>query len=159
MMCSTHFRRIAGFSLVELMVVVALITIMSTAAVTGLMQLVHTVRVKSAAQTLFSTMLLARSEAAKRNANVTITPVDEDDWAAGWDLAAGAELILRQEALRGVVVTLGPDEVVFNHHGRLPDGAVAPQFQFQSSSGDTSVTRCIVVDVGGRPSAFKGECA
>lgn len=148
----------AGFSLIELVVVMALLGIMATAAVSGLMSLVHVVRVKSATQSIFSTMLLARSEAVKRNADVTITPVDEDDWGQGWRVESGGELILQQEAVRGVTVTLGPDVVTYTSHGRFPDGTAVPQFQLASIANDPAATRCINVDLNGRPRTFRGGC-
>lgn len=153
-----RMNKVTGFSLVELMVVVVLVTIMATAAVTGLMELVHSVRVKSASQGLFSTLLLARSEAAKRNLDVTVTPVDEDDWGAGWDVGAGGELIYRQQALKGVAITLGPAAVTYNHHGRLPDGTAPPHFQIQVPGDASGPSRCLEIDLSGRASTYKGGC-
>lgn len=146
-----------GFTLVEVMVVLVLVGIMTTAAVSGYQSLVQGVRVKTASQDLFSSLLLARSEAVKRNANVTVTPVG-GGWAEGWEILSGEELILRQPQLKGVAVTKTPDAVTYARNGRLLSGASMPQFQIAASVSVGASAQCIIIDLSGRPRSFHGEC-
>jgi len=60
-----------GFSLVELMTVLAIITILSAIAFPGLMKWVPNYRLKAAAQQLFADMQKAKMTAVKNNRKVT----------------------------------------------------------------------------------------
>lgn len=61
-----------GFTLVELMVVVAIIAIIASIGTTALLSYLPQMRLKSAARDVFSTMSQAKMEAIKRGQNVTI---------------------------------------------------------------------------------------
>ncbi len=150
--------RSTGFSLIELMVVLVLIGIMSTAALSGAQSMVQSMRVKTASQTLFYSLLLARSEAVKRNADVTITAAS-GGWNNGWDIASAGELIQRQLPLRSVTVSIAPNAVTFTRIGRLPSGVATPKFQVGPVSSSSSTIRCVVIDLSGRPRSLNGACS
>ncbi len=148
--------RLDGFTLVELVVAMSLIAIMSLAALQGFNTVVESLRVKNATYDLFAAMQLAKSEAIKRNVNVTITPAST--WENGWDIASGGELILRQPPIPGVRMTGGPADVTFTRTGRLPNGVLSPRFQIKGATQASKVFRCIKIDLGGQPRARTGEC-
>ncbi len=156
MVVRARWTAVAGFTLVEMMVVLVLMGIMTTTAISGFRSLVQGVRVKTASQDLFSSLLLARSEAIKRNADVTITPAAAG-WEAGWDVAAGGELILRQQQLKGVAMTVTPASVTFKRNGRLPTGVGVPSFQIEASSG-SAIVFCVQVSLDGLPRSNRGGC-
>lgn len=74
-----------GFSLVELMVTVAIIAIAFSVAVPSITNSVETQRISGAARTLDYFFLQARSEAAKKNAPVSVvfTITSATDWCIG----------------------------------------------------------------------------
>jgi prepilin-type N-terminal cleavage/methylation domain-containing protein len=66
-------RNDSGFSVVELVVVIAILGILTTIAVPNFVAWIPKYRVKDAAQDLYSNIQLAKMEAIKRNQNCTVT--------------------------------------------------------------------------------------
>ncbi|TAN82294.1 MAG: prepilin-type cleavage/methylation domain-containing protein, partial [Gallionella sp.] len=101
---------------------------------------------------------LARSEAIKRNGNVTVTPVSATDWGQGWAItSAGGEAIRSQAALKGVSISVAgtPASVVYARSGRAN---ASPSFQIDVSATATSNIRCIKIELSGMPRTVKGAC-
>ena len=136
-----------GFPLTELMVVVSIAGILAAIALPGFQSLTQSQQVKNASFELFASLSLARSEAIKRNSNVTLTPTDEDDWGKGWTIASSAETIKSQAALKGVTLTGGPTSVIYARTGRT----AATAFQIDVVPENTSIRRCIVIGLSGMP--------
>jgi hypothetical protein len=70
------------------------------------------------------------------------------------DTAGSDRIVSQQGTLKGVTVTEagGATSVVYRPTGRLPSGAVAPQFQILSVDADyASLQRDLTVDLTGRP--------
>ncbi len=61
-----------GFTLVEVMVVVAILGIIAAIGTTGLLRSLPAMRLKSAARDIFSASMQAKAEAVRRGENVTI---------------------------------------------------------------------------------------
>lgn len=86
----------AGFTAIELMVVVAIVAILTALAAPSFQPLIERWRVRDAAEGMTSTMYLARSEAIKRSGNVIIIKNPDNylgstcattgltDWSCGW---------------------------------------------------------------------------
>src|ERR1700756_2423405 len=75
-----------GFTLIELLVVMTVLGIMLGLAVPSFKNFIGSQRAQAAADELSTSLLLARSEAIKRNTTVTITPVTTGDWTSGWSV-------------------------------------------------------------------------
>jgi type IV fimbrial biogenesis protein FimT len=150
----TIMRGERGFTLVEAMVTLAIIVILAGVGMPAMKEFVANQRVRSAASELFSDILQARSEAIKRNTDITLAPVGS--WEKGWSIAspaAGQDALQTHGAVNQVTIT-GPASLVYTGEGRLR-GAASPKFDFSSPDGKP---RCIVVDLGGRPTVQPKAC-
>jgi type IV fimbrial biogenesis protein FimT len=90
-------RRDRGMTLVELMVVLAIIAVGATLAAPGMAQVVASYRVRSAAEDMLSGLNFARTEALRRNTPVsfTLTP-----GGSGWavrQVSSGTALLTRSD--------------------------------------------------------------
>lgn len=149
-------RKQGGFSLIELMTVVVVLTLLTLVAAPGLQSLINNQRTRAAAHDLISDLILARSEAVKRNRDVVLAPVS--DWASGWMVktASTAEMIGRRNPLGGgVQVTRSPALITYDASGRL-SGAVAT-VRFELFDGGQNY-RCITIDPSGQPSTQIKAC-
>lgn len=145
-----------GFTLVELLIVVAVVAILAEVTVPSMQSLVASQRVKTAASTLQSALVRTRSEGLKRNANVTLAPAAAGQWNAGWSVinpADGSNLSSYQ-AVSGVTIA-GPASVIFQASGRLSGAA---NLNFKVSSANTADIRCVVISPSGMPLVSASGC-
>lgn len=151
----SHDKQI-GFTLIELMVTVSLLAILAGLATPSFREMVASQRLRTAAFGLVSDLTLARSEAVKRGASVSLTPVS-DAWAGGWRvrLVGGADVLSEQKPVgQGVVFSTAATEVVFDRNGRST-AANTVRFQLAATG---SKYRCISIDPSGRPKSVAVEC-
>lgn len=148
-----------GFTLIEAMVVVSILAILAGIAAPAFQQMLAAQRVKNAASDLLSDMILARSEAIRRNGTVTVGPIDAD-WSKGWEIKAGAETI-KQKNLSANSLTLskkaGDDLITFNGTGRST-GTTSVDLTAPGLAGDQQ-KRCAISSAAGGQKIAKGPCA
>jgi prepilin-type N-terminal cleavage/methylation domain-containing protein len=141
-------RKDTGFSLLEMMVVIAIIATLSTIAIPSYFQWLPKHRVGIAARDVKSTLEFARSNAISRN---TVIRVDFD-WANDnltvVEVVNFVETTLRTRQLPGDVDlqfdTL-PAAVTFNGHGfTIQGGAVVVV-----NTSDNTLSRSITLTIGG----------
>jgi type IV fimbrial biogenesis protein FimT len=152
----------SGFTLVELMIVLSILAVLTAAALPSYNDFVRNQRVKTASFELFSSLVLARSEALTRNSTVTIAATSGTaNWAAGWEVRAGATVLRKQEALPNIVMTGPTPSFSYNGSGRLT-AALASGIQDSgieiTATGASVTTRCITVDLSGRPLTKTQAC-
>ncbi len=161
---------IRGFTLVELMITLIVFAVVLGIAIPNFQNYILQNRVKTGAQELFSALNYARSEAVKLDADVYVTPADENHWQKGWivtDMADrtysecqnGKSNCLRvQPPLSELTITTSDDEVVYGGNGRT---GVQTQFQFCTAANNASVQQRVVsTDLSGRPRIeFEGDCS
>lgn len=156
----------SGFTLIELLITMAVIGVLTSIALPSLRSFMAGQRIKSAAFDLMSMITLTRSEAVKRNTDVTL---NLDPTTNTFTIvAAGSTTPIRtQEMFAGItlncinasthaVVSCGTSGIVYSSNGRLAS-AFYP-LQISSTDNANPSTRCISIDLSGRPNSKKGAC-
>ena len=150
-------NRISGFTLVELMVTVAVLAILLAIALPNYQAFVLNSRMTAQANDFLASLQLARSEAVKRNAPVSVNAID-GDWANGWEIAdAGGNVLRVHPALEGAS-SLDGDETTITFQPNGQAGATT----FNLCNPDTSIApgRNIEVGVSGRATVVNpGTCS
>lgn len=153
----TANARTEGFTLVELMVVVALVAIIAAIGYPSFTEFSATQRVRAGASALYDSLLLARSEAVKRNTLVSMTVTN---LANGWTIrdpsvAPPLDILRTQEPFAGVQFTPVNPSIAYNRFGRPPPGS-SPAILI--ASPPSSKSRCVTIDTVGRPHVLEGVC-
>lgn len=137
--------------MIELLVTIAIASILATVAIPSFAGLIASQRAKAAGSELFASLLETRAEAIKRNANVTLSP-KTGGWATGWqilDPANAANVIDYHGTLTSVTVT-GPTGITYRPSGRVLAGT-ATSFLITTTSGTATNYECISLNLSGRP--------
>jgi type IV fimbrial biogenesis protein FimT len=148
-------KRARGFTLIELLTIVAITAILSAMAAPAFKSLVAGQRARATSTDLYAALVLARSEAIKRNTQVTLAPAAT--WQAGWRIPNPSDTghpVANHGPVPGATIT-GPTAVVY-----LPNGRVAsdtpPSFDIAVDGAATH--RCVQVDLSGRPRLQASGC-
>lgn len=159
--------RESGFTLIELLVTMVVLVIAVTIAVPSFQEVVRSNRVTTETNTLVSALQLARSEAAKRGAEVSLT-------ATGADLASGycvheggtandcdddAQRIRAYESLESDLSSAAT-RLIFNGMGELDSAAAVTIDVMPPScpSGKVNSLRRIRVGLGGQVTVTRTDC-
>jgi len=141
-----------GFTLIEALIVVALVGVFLSIAVPSFVNFTASQRVKTASFEFYAALSFARSEAIKRRQPVTVAPVG-GNWASGWTVSVGGTPLRNQDSLSGVLMT-GAASVVYRLDGRLTSGsAIGVLIKPESASAAVS-NRCIRIDLTGVPKSI-----
>lgn len=157
-----------GFTLVELMVAIAVLGILSTIALPSFSEMILSNKLRSYANNLVASTYLARSEALKSNAVVTLcvstggTSCASGGWEQGWIVLRGATVIQRQQAVAaGYKISEAAGLTSLNFQ---PTGVGATQATLticRATPTAGSQERVVTISVTGRPSVTKttsGTC-
>ncbi len=152
--------------MIELLVVIAIVGVLAAVAMPNFTEFIRNQRIKAITTELHFSLLKARSEAIKRNLDVTVAPITAGSWQGGWTIAdpnnPGTN-IETQGGFRDVIVTgatggvaaSAPASVVYQGSGRIR-GTTAPNFDIGATG--SSVKRCVSIDLSGRPYSKATTC-
>lgn len=151
-------RHAKGFSIVELMVVITILSIVSAIALPSFSAMLASQKIKSTSFDLIASLSFARGEGVKRNTTITVAPIN-NNWANGWTIADGTTVLRTNgSTASNLSITLtGATSLVYGRSGRVTTGNGAT---FQVGTTDNSANpRCITIDAMGIPRAKTGACS
>lgn len=146
-------RAFDGFTLVELMTVVAVVAVLASLAAPSFSRLIASNNVRSAASDLQMALLRARNEAVSRNVDIIVEKLSTG-WQDGWEIKQGATVIDSYGGFVGLSVTAGENSVTYNSSGRATKASTV-EFKSQKYPADV---RCVSVEFSGRPLITKAGC-
>ncbi|MGJ7498944.1 GspH/FimT family pseudopilin [Variovorax sp. ZT5P49] len=159
---SRRAERPQGFTLIEMMVVIALMTVLLAIALPSFNSLIERYRVEGMARALIASVSHARSEAVRRGKGVSIQQRAEcrgGDWSCGWDTRVSegttVETLRRQDPdSRVAVERSAAGAMSFDAMGH-PAGITS--FSFRPAGSDDSPNAVSVcLSFGGRIRLVKG---
>ena len=151
---------VSGFSMVELLVVLSIAGILATIALPSFQSLTQVQQVKNASYELYTGLNLARSEAIKRSANVTLAATMNVANEVSWVITAvDGTVIHRPDFIKGVAMDvndLAGTQVVYQRTGRTTEIS-APTFQIDAAGEGTPTdfARCVKIELSGMPRIYK----
>jgi type IV fimbrial biogenesis protein FimT len=106
--------RLAGFTLPELLIVLAIVGVLLAAGMPGLRTYTQNQQLANAANAFLGALNLARSEAIRRGRRVDLAPRDGSKWESGWVVFANKLGDANLQFDTG-------DELIYSHE-QLPSG-------------------------------------
>lgn len=148
-----------GFTLIELIMVIAILAILASITAPSMRSFIKAAAVRGAYSDFYAALITARSEAIKQRCNVVVA-ASGSSWKAGWTVTVPAcgtkplQTLQTGDALDpDVAVQVGvpaaaTSPITYRMNGR-PDAAQTVIF---SISGNASIAaRCVSIDINGLP--------
>jgi len=147
-------RPAPGFTLIELMVVVAIVALLAIAAGPSMRELITSSRLRGASSDFYAALLAARSQAITRRANAVVEPVGET-WNTGWTVKVGTQVFLQVDPLPGdVAVQVNETDdataaITYAMNGRVSSDSQTNIIFYNASL--PLQARCVGIDPSGLP--------
>lgn len=155
-------RPMMGFTMIELLITIVIAGILASIAIPSFSGLMAEQRAKAVATDLVIALTKARSEAVKRNADVTLA-ANTGGWQNGWrifptdtpsNVLDNHGAVPTSIAISAAFTGTGPS-VIYQGSGRLhPTLTGAASFTITSTQS-ASGYRCVTTDLSGRPNTKK----
>lgn len=149
-----------GFTLIELIITIVIAGILASIAIPSFSGLMAEQRAKAVATDLVIALTKARSEAIKRNANITLA-ANTGGWQNGWQISTVSSDILDNHGAVPAKISIsaaftgtGPS-VIYQGSGRLHPTSTGKVSFTITSSQSTYGYRCVTTDLSGRPNTEK----
>ena len=143
-------RKRLGFTIIEVLIVVVILGVLASLAAPSMRAFMDSQSVKTPASDLYASLVLARSEAIKRNGAVDLVPNAGGNWAQGWQVQAGAVVLHVQNPYPRIqIASSAAGNLTYGSNGRLASSATL--FRVTVPGNTQARMRCVSVDASGRP--------
>ena len=147
-----------GFTLVEVVTVIAIMAILTGIGSASFVGFNQSTSIRGAAYDLIADLDYARSEAVKRNDDVTVQPINAD-WRLGWQVVTGNQVLRSREALGAQIgFASAPATLTFDGGGRAALATVR-NFQICPPQGASVPGRLVRIDPSGLSRSTKTACS
>jgi len=148
-----------GFTLVELMLTLAVAAILTAVAVPSFRQTIMDNRLTTQSNEFITALNIARSEAVKRGETVTVASKNGTSWQSGWTITDSQGNVLRDHnALDGTTTLTGSVSTLqYQQTGFLGGTSTLTFSVCDSRTGETG--RQVTVLVSGRPDSADLACS
>jgi len=165
----TSLKKMRGFTILELMITVAVAGVLLTVGIPSFLSIIETNRTVTHTNELVTALNLARSEAVRRGAPIVVCSSTDGaicststDWSTGWIIRTqtAAPEVLRAwpERSGGAGILTGDvDEIEFQPRGSLPPGPT-PLIQLRLPNCGVNEGRDVAVNSAGRISVSRVDC-
>ena len=164
---SNTSKCIAGITLIELMVAIAVLSILLTIGVPGFNSFIQNSRSTALANELVTTLNLARSESVRRAEDIIVCASNDQtscsgDWVDGWIvIPSGANQtpirVWDSPAQTAVIARTGASgNLIFNSLGELVTGNTTFNTHFSNCNGEQA--RSININASGRINTRRIVC-
>ena len=172
---SAFTARVRGFTILELLVAIAVLAILVGIGVPSFIDVVRNNRIAAASANFVAALTLARDEALKRGTRVSMCPAEDQDscadttdWSSGWIVFADdfgdagvvdeADTILQIWAAPGSEVTvLAEDAATFSFTSRAR-ALRAQEFTVSKEGCIGNQQRVVEVSIAGRIGLTRQDC-
>ena len=139
-----------GFTIVELMVVVAVVAVLASLAAPGMRDLIASSHVRTASSDFYGALIAARSESIKRRSNAVVAPIGAT-WDTGWTVKVGTNTFQQVDPLPPDVSVLPATgtAITYASNGRVSSGAQT--LIFYNAALPTIQARCVSIGTNGLP--------
>ena len=105
-----------GFTLIELMIIVALLGIFAAIAVPNFTQFINNNRTQSANDEVLALLQYARSTAVSQRTTISVCP-DDDAWSVKVNGCDSTDTLRSMDVIGGTSINSSQDEITFRHNG------------------------------------------
>jgi Tfp pilus assembly protein FimT len=135
-----RYLQALGVTVVELLVVLAIVVILTMVAIPTFLSSLRIYRVTATAQNLYYSLQLARSEAIKRNQNVYITFNATDPWCYGINVGSACTCATPSSCGLGTVSASRTEDIILTTAGLSSNSLILEGSRGATTNGKSTLT-------------------